>query len=74
MVQKNLKKIAIGVGMIPLGEVDLVFAGISSAKGALLESMEAAIIMMVILTTFVALPLLRVTFKTPQAIADTEQG
>lgn len=61
--QPGLNKLAIGVGMIPRGEVGLVFAGVGAASGALPESTEAAIIVMVILTTFLAPPLLRVVFK-----------
>jgi Kef-type K+ transport system membrane component KefB len=61
--QPGINKLAIGVGMIPRGEVGLVFAGVGSASGALSPSTEAAIIMMVILTTFIAPPLLRVVFK-----------
>ncbi|MDJ0636031.1 MAG: cation:proton antiporter [Xenococcaceae cyanobacterium MO_188.B29] len=64
--QANLNKLAIGVGMIPRGEVGLVFAGVGSASGALSEATEAAIIMMVIVTTFVAPPLLRLVFKEPE--------
>ncbi|MGF1539682.1 MAG: cation:proton antiporter [Pleurocapsa sp.] len=67
--QPDLNKIAIGVGMIPRGEVGLVFAGVGSASGALSEATEAAIIMMVITTTFVAPPLLRLVFKETDAIA-----
>ena len=63
--QDNLNKIAIGVGMIPRGEVGLVFVSVGAASGALSDSTEAAIIMMVILTTFIAPPLLRVVFKQP---------
>jgi Kef-type K+ transport system membrane component KefB len=66
--QPELNKLAIGVGMIPRGEVGLVFAGVGASSGVLSESTEAAIIMMVILTTFVAPPLLRLVFdkgKTP---------
>ncbi|MGL5078651.1 MAG: cation:proton antiporter, partial [Waterburya sp.] len=59
----NLNKLAIGVGMIPRGEVGLVFAGVGSASGALSEATEAAIIVMVISTTFIAPPLLRLVFK-----------
>lgn len=62
---ENLNRLAIGVGMIPRGEVGLVFAGVGSASGALSPSTDAAIIMMVILTTFLAPPLLRVVFKEP---------
>ncbi|MEO1340602.1 MAG: cation:proton antiporter, partial [Cyanobacteria bacterium J06635_13] len=59
----DLNKLAIGVGMIPRGEVGLVFAGVGSASGALSEATEAAIIVMVIATTFVAPPLLRLVFQ-----------
>ncbi|BAP17275.1 cation:proton antiporter [cyanobacterium endosymbiont of Epithemia turgida] len=61
--QPHLNKLAIGVGMIPRGEVGLVFAGVGAASGALSQSTEAAIIMMVILTTFIAPPWLRIVFK-----------
>jgi Kef-type K+ transport system membrane component KefB len=60
---ENLNRLAIGVGMIPRGEVGLVFAGVGSASGALSPSIDAAIIVMVILTTFIAPPWLRVAFK-----------
>ncbi len=62
--QPKINRLAIGVGMIPRGEVGLVFAGVGSAIGILSDSLSAAIIMMVILTTFVAPPLLRVVFHS----------
>lgn len=65
----DLNKLAIGVGMIPRGEVGLVFAGVGSASGALSEATEAAIIVMVIATTFVAPPLLRLVFKETETTA-----
>jgi Kef-type K+ transport system membrane component KefB len=64
--QPGINRLAIGVGMIPRGEVGLVFAGVGSASGALSEATEAAIIMMVILTTFIAPPLLRLVFQEPE--------
>lgn len=60
--QPQINRLAIGVGMIPRGEVGLVFAGVGSASGALSKPLEAAILVMVILTTFLAPPLLRVVF------------
>lgn len=60
--QPGINRLAIGVGMIPRGEVGLVFAGIGSASGVIDKPLEAAIIMMVILTTFLAPPFLRVAF------------
>ncbi|MDJ0737494.1 MAG: cation:proton antiporter [Nostocaceae cyanobacterium] len=63
--QPGINRLAIGVGMIPRGEVGLVFAGIGAASGALDKPLQAAIIIMVILTTFLAPPLLRFAFKEP---------
>jgi Kef-type K+ transport system membrane component KefB len=65
--QPGINRLAIGVGMIPRGEVGLVFAGVGSASGALSEATEAAIIMMVILTTFLAPPLLRFVFQQAES-------
>ena len=63
--QPGINRLAIGIGMIPRGEVGLVFAGVGSATGVLSESLDAGIIVMVILTTFIAPPLLRLVFQTP---------
>lgn len=67
--QPGINRLAIGVGMIPRGEVGLVFAGVGSASGVLSKPLEAAIIMMVILTTFLAPPLLRFVFPQTPATA-----
>jgi Kef-type K+ transport system membrane component KefB len=61
--QPKINRLAIGVGMIPRGEVGLVFAAYGAMSGALDKTLQAAIVVMVILTTFVAPPLLRLTFK-----------
>jgi Kef-type K+ transport system membrane component KefB len=58
----EINRLAIGVGMIPRGEVGLVFAGIGTASGAIDKSLAAAIILMVIITTFLAPPFLRIAF------------
>jgi Kef-type K+ transport system membrane component KefB len=65
--QPGINRLAIGIGMIPRGEVGLVFAGIGSASGVLDKPLEAAIIIMVIFTTFLAPPLLRVAFRDQEA-------
>jgi len=49
-------------GGFAVGEVGLVFAGVGAASGALSDSLEASIIIMVIITTFVAPLWLRSTF------------
>ncbi|MEM8720053.1 MAG: cation:proton antiporter [Cyanobacteria bacterium P01_G01_bin.39] len=67
--QEKINRLAIGIGMIPRGEVGLVFAGIGTASGVLDKPLQAAIIIMVILTTFVAPPLLRFAFQEePQLV------
>jgi len=58
----NINRLAIGIGMVPRGEVGLVFAGIGTASGAIDKPLEVAIIIMVILTTFLAPPFLRIAF------------
>lgn len=60
--QPGINRLAIGVGMIPRGEVGLVFAGVGATTGILSKSLNAAIIVMVIITTFIAPPLLRIAF------------
>ncbi len=73
--QPGVNRLAIGVGMIPRGEVGLVFAGIGSASGVLDKPLEAAIIVMVILTTFLAPPLLQMVLdkpETPETLVTTK--
>ncbi len=53
------RKIVIGVGMVPRGEVGLIFASMGLAKGVLDANLFAACAMMVIVTTFLAPVLLK---------------
>lgn len=55
-------KLVIGVGMVPRGEVGLIFAQMGLATGALTTGLFSALTMMVMVTTFIAPPLLRVLF------------
>ncbi|MFN4196021.1 MAG: cation:proton antiporter [Thermosynechococcus sp.] len=61
--QPGINRWAIGIGMVPRGEVGLIFAAVGSASGVLSKALDAGIIVMVIMTTFVAPPLLRLVFK-----------
>lgn len=76
--QPGINRLAIGFGMIPRGEVGLIFVSIGSTIGILSKSLEAAIIVMVILTTFLAPPLLRLVFPkedtTPAVIASATEA
>jgi len=55
-------RLAVGVGMIPRGEVGLIFANMGLATGVLSRPLFGAIIIMVIATTFIAPPLLKWSF------------
>ncbi|HEX7120565.1 MAG TPA: cation:proton antiporter [Longimicrobiales bacterium] len=56
------KKSVIGVGMIPRGEVGLIFAQLGLTSGVLTVGEFSALTLMVIVTTFMAPPLLKVLF------------
>lgn len=70
--QPGINRLAIGFGMIPRGEVGLVFAAIGTASGVLDKALQAAIIIMVILTTFLAPPLLRLVFGNEPNVENLE--
>jgi fructose-specific phosphotransferase system IIA component len=55
----------IGIGMIPRGEVALIIAGIGMTAGILDERLFGVTIMMTLITTLVAPPLLNFTLKIP---------
>ncbi|MGB5594774.1 MAG: cation:proton antiporter [Crocosphaera sp.] len=69
--KEKINRLAIGTGMIPRGEVGLVFAGLGAATGALPPSIDVAIVLMVIATTFLSPPLLRVVFNESESEEDT---
>jgi Kef-type K+ transport system membrane component KefB len=56
---KGLRKSVIGIGMIPRGEVGLIFAQIGLSTKILTSGLYSAVALMVILTTFITPPLLR---------------
>ncbi len=60
--RQKLSHLAIGVGMIPRGEVGLIFAHIGMQSGILSPAVYSAILIMVIVTTFLAPPLLKPVF------------
>ncbi|MEM9924320.1 MAG: cation:proton antiporter [Cyanobacteria bacterium P01_D01_bin.50] len=70
---KPINRLAIGTGMIPRGEVGLVFAGLGATTGALSNSLDAAIIIMVIVTTLIAPIMLRFVFPSSAKIDDTDE-
>ena len=61
------RRLVVGVGMIPRGEVGLIFADIGRRSGILNEAVFGAILLMVMATTFVAPPALKNLFATRPA-------
>ena len=57
--RKGLNRTVIGVGMIPRGEVGLIFATIGLSSKLLSPGLYSSVALMVILTTFITPPLLR---------------
>jgi Kef-type K+ transport system membrane component KefB len=56
---RGLNRWSVGVGMIPRGEVGLIFAQIGLTAGIVEPGLYAAVVAMVIVTTFLAPPLLK---------------
>ncbi len=57
-------RLVVGLGMMPRGEVGLIFLGLGSQAGILTPALEAAILLMVIGTTFLAPILLRLVIPS----------
>ena len=63
----DTSKLLVGVGMVPRGEVGLIFASIGLTAGILSSSVYSAILIMVILSTFIVPPALKILFaRKPQ--------
>lgn len=64
---RGLNRFAIGAGMLPRGEVGLVFAAIGKSMNVIDDAMFSAIVLMVILTTLMSPPLLKYTLRKEPA-------
>ncbi len=60
---EGMDKKIIGIGMIPRGEVGLIFAGIGKSIGILDSSLFSSVIILVILTTLITPPALKWAFE-----------
>jgi Kef-type K+ transport system membrane component KefB len=58
-LNKTFNRLAVGFGMVPRGEVGLIFAGIGRVMGILDISMYSVVIIMVLLTTLITPPCLK---------------
>jgi Kef-type K+ transport system membrane component KefB len=72
MSSEPTNRLVVGLGMMPRGEVGLIFLGLGSQAGILTPALEAAILLMVIGTTFLAPILLRVVIPPTPAVVEAE--
>lgn len=61
----------VGLGMLPRGEVGLIFAGIGLREGILGDNLYAALLLVVLATTLVTPPLLRLRLQAVRARRST---
>ena len=66
VLRRGVNKLAVGVGMIPRGEVGLIFASVGLTYSIITSSQYAAILAVVIITTFITPPLLKTIMKKPE--------
>jgi Kef-type K+ transport system membrane component KefB len=67
VLEKGVDRLVVGIGMIPRGEVELIFAGLGATlmiegRPVLSPSQFSAVVLMVMLTTFLTPPLLKAAF------------
>jgi Kef-type K+ transport system membrane component KefB len=60
----RFRRIVVGVGMVPRGEVGLIFADIGRRSGVLGDEVFGAVLLMVMVTTFIAPPALKALFSS----------
>jgi Kef-type K+ transport system membrane component KefB len=58
-----VRRWSVGVGMVPRGEVGLIFAGTGLAVGVVAADLYSALVVAVMLTTFVAPPWLKMLYR-----------
>ena len=63
ILEKGLDRLTVGVGMIPRGEVGLIFAGIGRSLKVVDDATFSAIVIMVIVTTLITPPILKHTLE-----------
>ncbi len=61
VLQRGVSRLSVGVGMIPRGEVGLIFAGAGRLLKVIDDATFSAVVIMVIVTTLITPPLLKLT-------------
>jgi Kef-type K+ transport system membrane component KefB len=63
VLRRGVNRLVVGIGMIPRGEVGLIFASIGLFRQIITSSQYSAILAMVVVTTFITPPLLKLAFQ-----------
>ena len=58
-----MNRLAIGFGMLPRGEVGLIFAAIGKGLGVVSDALFSSLVLVVIVTTLLAPPLLKFALR-----------
>jgi Kef-type K+ transport system membrane component KefB len=70
VMRRKINKLVIGVGMVPRGEVGLIFAQLGLLGGILTQDVFSAVLIMVMATTLVTPPVLKLLFERHSSEAD----
>jgi len=78
-VERGLNRLAIGIGMVPRGEVGLIFATIGAAltfagEPVITPPLYAAVVLMIIVTTLVTPPALQWSFERRRPAASRKEN
>jgi Kef-type K+ transport system membrane component KefB len=65
--ERGMRKLAVGIGMMPRGEVGLIFASIGKSLGVISGALFSALVLMVIVTTLATPPLLKLAMSRREA-------
>lgn len=68
----KFRRLAVGVGMVPRGEVGLIFADVGRRSGLLSDDVFSVVLLMVMGTTFLAPPMLKLLFRRTPTAPDPE--
>lgn len=63
--QRGVSRWRVGVGMIPRGEVGLIFAGIGLANRVVEQELYSALVTMIMVSTFIVPPWLKALYRRP---------
>jgi Kef-type K+ transport system membrane component KefB len=66
----RFRRLVVGVGMVPRGEVGLIFADIGRRAGVLGPEVFGAVLLMVMVTTFIAPPALKALFSPGSSVPE----